>query len=240
MSNSPTRERPTAYDVVFGADVFDEARFTDIRDELGAEIPRSAAELLSTPAAGELLRDLAPPEGGRDAIAQIGMLLFAAYRFWLHGRNVYRFDERFADVLDAAPSGRPIVPPQPAGYAQLPRQLFWARVSEDQAPEPVDGFFWTMTSEEDAPGSVDLLFALGVRAGRPGLSLFDVSVEPVSQLEQWAGVAARADGDDFANILPGGELKGYRAIVTAAEAVKLAALCFDHIDESAHEQGADG
>jgi hypothetical protein len=36
---------------------------------------------------------------------------------------------------------------------------------------------------------------------------------------------ARADGTDFDNILPGGDIDGLFGLTSAAEAVKLAALC---------------
>jgi hypothetical protein len=90
----------------------------------------------------------------------------------------------------------------------------------------------------DPPGvaRLDLLLALGVRAGRPGLSLVPVSVEAPATLEQWARVEARPDGTDFANVLPGGELQGYHALTTQAEVLKLAVLCFWHLDTVA----ADG
>jgi hypothetical protein len=41
-----------------------------------------------------------------------------------------------------------------------------------------------------------------------------------------ANLKARSEGDDFANVLPGGELQGHFAVTNTAEAVKLAARCF--------------
>jgi hypothetical protein len=155
--------------------------------------------------------------------------------------------------------------PAEAGYIQLPRNALWGRVEEDAAPEPVDGFFWNAPavpspSAEAAPADeaaaateaavteptagaapvtaiarLDLLLALGVRAGRPGLSLVPVSVETPLALEQWARAEARPGGTDFANVLPGGELQGYHALTTQAEVLKLAALCFWHLDSMAND-----
>ncbi|HEX6306580.1 MAG TPA: hypothetical protein VFZ69_00255 [Longimicrobiales bacterium] len=220
--------RPTPYSLIFGPDVFDEARFESVRaEDAGAAV--SASQLFMSPSAGGLLREFTPPDGGPDRVAQVSALVFSVYRFWLHGRHVYRLTEPQARPLLAEKPGiaGPVVPPLTAGYVQLPRNLVWSRVSEELAPEPVDGFFWSAPGAAAASAArLDLLYALGVRAGRPGLSLFDVTLESVVRLEDWANADARAEGEDFANILPGGELQGYHAILTAAEALKLAALCF--------------
>lgn len=215
--------RITPYQLIFGAPVFDETQFEAVREQVDRHGAASPGELLLLPAAGELLRMLAPGEGGQEMVAQVGALLFSAFRFWLHGRNVYRVPESVLRTLlsGPAPTTR-AVPALPAGYVQLPRNVMWARVAEDAAPEPVDGFFW---SAPESGGRLDLLFALGVRPGRPGISLFDVSLETVQQLDAWKGVSVRPEGEDFANVLPGGELQDYRAITTGAEALKLAALC---------------
>lgn len=230
-----TAARPTPYSLIFGPDVFDEARFRAVREE-DAGSAWSPLQLFMTPAAGELLREFTPPGGGRELIAQVSALVFSAYRFWLHGRHVYRLTEpQVRGLVAGRPEiAGPVVPARPAGYVQLPRNLIWARVSEDAVPEPADGFFWSAsTAEEGGTERLDLLYALGVRAGRPGLSLFDVTLESTVRLEDWANADARAEGQDFANILPGGELQGYHAILTAAEALKLAALCFTAISGNA-------
>lgn len=217
--------RITPYQLIFGAPVFDDAQFEGVREQVDRHGAASPGELLLLPAAGDLLRKLAPGEGGQEMIAQVGALLFSAFRFWLHGRTVYRLPESLLrHMLSGSAPATPAVPPLPAGYVQLPRNVMWARVAEDAAPEPVDGFFWSVP-EPGAPGRLDLLFAMGVRPGRPGVSLFDVSLETVQQLDAWKSVSARPDGEDFANVLPGGELQDYRSIVTGAEALKLAALC---------------
>jgi hypothetical protein len=220
--------RVTPYDLVFGAAVFDEAQFAEVLEQAEAHGAATAAELFMLPAAGELLRSLVPPGGGPDAVAQVRALLFSAFRYWQHGRHTWRIpDALLRTLLQRTAAAAPALP-LPAGYVQLPRHVMWARIDEEGAPEPVDGFFWSVPSIE-AAGPLELLFALGIRPGRPGLSLFDVRIEQTAQLEQWAGVNARESGADFANVLPGGELQNYHALTTRAEALKLAALCLDAI-----------
>jgi hypothetical protein len=208
------------------------------------------------PAAGALLHELSPPEGGKEVIAQVSALLFSAFRYWHHGRHTYRitapllrqmFDNAVATAATAAAAtpaagDTPLRPPVPAGYVQLPRNAVWARVSEDSAAEPVDGFFWSAPTADESGGAerLDLLFALGVRPDRPGLSLFDVSLEAASQLAGWETVKARPVGNDFDNVLPGGELQDYHAIITAGEALKLAALCFRRIADLEWRASTDG
>lgn len=237
MSDSSDTPRVSPYQLIFGPAVFDDSRFETVREQADAHPATAPAELFMLPAAGELLHEMTPPEGGKETVAQVRALLFSAYQYWRHGRRIYRITEPLLEeaIVEDAALPAPPRPPSEAGYVQLPRNAVWARVSEDAPPEPVDGFFWSAPAvADDGPAErIDLLFALGLRPGRPGLSLFDVSLEAAAQLTEWATVSARPDGDDFANVLPGGELQGYRAITTGAEAVKLAARCFARIGDPA-------
>lgn len=247
--------RVTPWHVVFGAPGFGTDRFERVQQQqaqtAGAPSPMA---LLMLPAAGELLRELLPHDAAeppdasyRDAAEQAGALLFHAYRFWLHGLRVHEIGRSPLEAAlseHATPDWR-FTAPAPAGYVQLPHQLFWARVADDAAPEPVDGFFWSAPflespdSADPLADRLDLLLALGVRRGRPGVSLVDISVEPALELERWAGLKTRPDGDDFANILPGGELQGYRALTTRAEALKLAMICFRLLAAHGHADGVE-
>lgn len=237
MADSSDTPRISPYELIFGAAVFDQTRFDAVREQTDAHQAASPERLFMVPAAGDLLRELAPPEGGRETVAQLRALLFSAYQYWRHGRHTYCITqpllERVTDP-DAELPGPPF-PSGEAGYVQLPRNAVWARVADDAPPEPVDGFFWSAphAEEPDTTGRLDLLFALGLRPGRPGLSLFDLSLDAAAQLAEWANVDARPDEQDFANILPGGELQNYRAITTGAEALKLAARCFAWISHPA-------
>lgn len=243
--------RVTPWALVFGAGDFD-ARFEDVRAEAQGRQPETATELLMLPAAGQLMREMLPPsdEGAAhgEVMAQVGALLFHAYVHWLHGRHVHRLGDGALRPLltgDADVGEWRFRVPGPGGYVQLPRNAVWARVAEETAAEPVDGMFWSAGGaperdrdsdrDSDSGGRLDLLVVLGVREGRPGVSLVDVAVETTAGLEQWAGADARPGGTDFANVLPGGELQGYHALTTRAEVLKLAVLCFWRIDT---EEGA--
>jgi hypothetical protein len=155
-----------------------------------------------------------------------------------------------------------LAPPQPAGYIKLPRHRLWSRIEQAATPEPVDGLFWTMIGHPDpaAPpyARLDVLLALGMHPGRPGLSVIEVGVtlpaEPArrgcdSAAERtrpeaarpelrapaghWADIRAREEGDDFANVLPGGELSGLHALTNTAEVLKLVSRVFFDLSHQA-------
>jgi hypothetical protein len=240
-------DRITPWDLIFGPPGFDAAHFELIAEQAALQRSLSATELYMLPAAGTLLRELMPETDAagqhRELVAQASALLFHAFRYWLHGRRTWELDAAATRrLLDEATATGAVQPPAPAGYVQLPRNLLWARVVEDAAAEPVDGFFWSAPSAAEGAGvpRIDLLLVLGVRRGRPGVSIVDVSVEGADALQQWADVQARPDGDDFANILPGGELQQYRGLTTRTEALKLAARCFRRIGASSAETPPEG
>lgn len=251
MSN----ERVTPWDIIFGGPGFDEATFHLIREQVEARPAATPVEFFMLPAAGTLLKDLMPEDSDasahRELVDQVTALLFQCFRFWLHGRQTWEFTGAAAATVlsEAGPAaasadeGR-VEAPAPAGYVQLPRNLLWARVADDAAPEPVDGFFFSApeASEGAAAGRLDLLLALGVRPGRPGISTVDVSIEGDDMLQHWAGVDARPGGTDFENVLPGGELQGYHSLTTRAEVLKLAARCFRllHAVGAQEVAGTDG
>jgi hypothetical protein len=198
-----------------------EAGAADAADE-AAEAAAEAAEAGAVGAAG------AAGVTHRELVEEARALFFHAFRFWLYGRRTWSLEEAALRglLVRTAPvgewSGRP---PHPAGYVRFPRNLVWARVADAAPAEPVDGFFWSRP-EEDGPPRLDLLFALGVRPSRPGISVVRVAVEALDALQQWADVEARPGGTDFGNMLPGGELQGYHGLLTRTEALKLAVRCF--------------
>lgn len=228
--------KQTPFELIFESSGFDTQRFTLLREQAETQRAATIAELLALPAGGELLRELAPDATGADRgelVWQVGALLFHAFRYWLHGRIVYRFSEAAVRALLAQERNDwHFRAPAAAGYVQLPRHRFWARPDPAAAAEPVDGFFWSAPQEPEVVRGerLDLLLSLGVRAGRPGLTVVSIALEPGSDPAQWADVQARPDGSDFDNVLPGGELHGYRALTTHAEALKLAVRAFRHID----------
>jgi hypothetical protein len=241
--------RVTPYDVVFGADSFDESRFELLREQADAHRATSPTELFMLPAAGELLRELLPDDDGhashRAVVDRVSALMFHGFRFWLHGRRLVTMTEPALRALlgRAQPIGTwSFTAPAPAGYLQLPRNIVWARIAESAPAEPVDGFFWSWPGAgEGARGArLDLLVCLGVRRGRPGVSLVDAAVETADVLQHWADADARPGSPDFANILPGGELQHYYSLVTQAEVLKLASLCFWHVQRRGKDDAAGG
>lgn len=236
--------RQTPYELVFGAPVFEEEFFPSIQEEAeasGADID-APDRFLDLVTVGRLIHQLVPPEPSEAADAgalarEMGHLLYQAYQFWRFDTSLLVLDEALARRFATAPPtvGRwELTPPVPAGYFQLPRNLFWARLSEDAAPEPVDGFFWSMVGKEDSKvppyERLDVLLVLGMRPGRPGFGVIDVEATlPDLAAGHWADVHARPGGEDFANVLPGGELGELHALILPAEVLKLVSLCFWYI-----------
>ena len=228
-------ERETPYDIVFrqGRIDFEGARFAEVRAEAeqrGMEVD-DPERFIMLGSVGALLREMILDEEASDdagdlwhavppqAIAQAGALLYHAYRFHRAGSRVFPIDEASARALVAGrpPDAGPAELPD-AGYVQLPRNLFWARADDAGPAEPVDGFFFASGHR------LELLFALGVRARRPGFTAIPMGVAP-AELDTLADAPARDDGADFANILPGGEIDGLHGLTSLAEALRLAALC---------------
>ncbi len=253
--------RQTPYELVFGAELFETSLFPDIREEVGARelepVPPDRFTFLTT--VGKLLRVIAgaePPGGGAPAterrpgsreaagatgesagaaaLEEYGALLFQGYQFWRHGRQLFVVEEDVVRELlqdDDGVGDDVVQPPHPAGYLQLPRNLVWARAGEEQPPEPVDGVFWTR-QELDGDARLDVLLVLGMRPARPGFSVVSVADElEGGRPGDWAR-NARPDGTDFENVLPGGELDDLFAVTTPAEALKLAALLFRHVERN--------
>lgn len=201
-----------------------EARGVDVLDP-------GAFVMLGT--VGNLLREMQAPAATGDAvapsgIAHYGALAYQLFRFWREGKPLHVAGE---DALRAMLAGRlpypPSLTPPPAaaGYLQLPRNLVWAGVSPGDAPEPVDGIHWAV-GEGDR---LDIVLVLGMRAGRPGLSVIDLSIDLASEPpEGFANLDARDHSDDFATTIPGGEIRELFSLVNAAEVIKLVARAFAH------------
>jgi hypothetical protein len=238
MAAESGSNRQLPYELAFQDEAFERTHFPAIRDEAeqrgtSTTDPEQFLELSSV---ANILRTVLV-EGDRPAVTQFGPLLHQAYHFWSFGKKVYEVDEPLFRQLtgDLPASGpQPLLPPTPAGYLVLPRNLLWARIADDAVPEAIDGFFWTMVGADDPQmppfERLDILLILGLRPGRPGFSVADVSAlladEPA---DQWADARAREEPhEDFANILPGGELQQLRAIETRGEALKLVARVFGY------------
>ncbi len=174
--------------------------------------------LLST---GELLRELLPEDAPGEAIQQIARLVFHCFHFHAAGQQTFEIGEEvLRELLSTGFVAGPvhIAPPAIAGYVMLPRNRVWSRITEDAHAEALDGFFFV---------GDQILYVLGLMQGRPGFSIMEVSAaRAYEETTSVADLKARDEGDDFSNVLPGGELQGHFAITNTAEALKLAARCF--------------
>lgn len=171
--------------------------------------------------AGDVLRQLIPDDAPTDAIQQVARLIFHCYHYRAAGKPDFEIDESvLRELLSTGFVAGPgaVAPPTPAGYVMLPRNRVWSRITEDAHAEALDGFFFAGDW---------VLFILGLMPGRPGFSIMEVSTSHAErEVTSLAELKARPDGEDFANVLPGGELQGHFAITNTAEALKLAARCF--------------
>jgi hypothetical protein len=234
--------RVDPFTLVFAHPLFLEELFPGIHEEAVARGVRTAhpETFVRLQAVGDVLDRLVPPDpagvtGAAAAeLAEHGRLLYQAYHYWCYGGRVYPMDGERARSLLAGTTPRgdaPLRVPAPAGYVQLPANLVWARIDESLPAEPADGFFWTMAgidSAETPPyDRLDVLLALGVRPGRAGFSIVAAGATlPDGGGVPWEAEPARSMGQDFENVLPGGELGGLFSVTTSGEALKLASRWF--------------
>jgi len=167
-----------------------------------------------------------------DAAAR-SAFAFQALHFIQEGRPVLLVETALCRALTAegpvaAAPPPAIAAPYPAGYAQLPRNLFWVQTTEGSPPEPVDGLFWTVSRM----GQLHLLLAAGVREDRPGLSVVPLPDAPFAEASTWLDASVRERGPDFATTLPGGELDGLYSLTAAGEVLKWVARLFFFMQRS--------
>ncbi|MGH7500741.1 MAG: hypothetical protein ACREL7_03190 [Longimicrobiales bacterium] len=234
--------RPTPWDVAFADASYNAELFPAIAQEARERNidPRNPDGFLLLSSAGSVARRLSPDAGDLtgqpsgpplDAVRLYSALVFHAFHFWQEGNTIVCLDD---DVTRTILAHRPAIgawrltPPARAGYLQLPRNLLWARVTDEPHAEPADGLFWTAIETQALPlsSAVALLVVLGLRPGRPGFSVMDAIASPPHPPGHWGDAQARADGKDFANILPGGELSNLFGLVNVAELFKFVSRAF--------------
>ena len=232
--------RLTPYELVFGETGFEVRTFPRIQaeaEERGTD-PTHPERFAFLTAGAEAVREVIPTDAPPDAFDQYRLLLFHAFNFWRFGKRLYFLEPAVARFLvEAAPGLEEweLELPHQSVYVQFPSNLFWASVTPDAPPEPVDGFFACCMEGEDAFGQryqrLEVLMVLGIRRNRAGFSLISFDAEVVPGIAAaWAETPGREDGADFESILPGGEMAGLYSIVTLPEALKLMARALWYVD----------
>lgn len=159
-----------------------------------------------------LLRDLRPDEGLGEAMDQMVALVHHAYLTWAAGRvTIPIAPDAAGELLDAAVPDEGEPRDVPAYYAQFPERMVWARVIENEAPEPLDGVFVSRGPQ----GLLRVLGIFGLRPDRPGFSAVEATGSRAPRLTREDGTAL------FAPTLPGAAAAGLRSIMGEEELLEL-------------------
>jgi hypothetical protein len=230
--------RFTPYELAFGPPDFEAEVFPGILDEwrsTGTGLPDPDV-FLRLEAVGRALRTLQGDESdvsvGSLQMREHARLLFQGFRFWAANRPIWVLDDILTRELlrsDAKLGEWSFATPAPAGYLQLGRRIVWARTSEDAPAESVDGAFWALSPMDPSRDGarLDILLVLGMHPDRPGFSAVDVTGWlPAPPPGHWADVRVRPDEPDFANALPGGELRDLFALISGEEVMKFVSRVF--------------
>jgi hypothetical protein len=232
--------RLTPYEVAFGSAGYGERVFPRIERETRENgidpAQRDRFGFLAT--ADEAVEEAMPAAATPEMVEQYRALLFHGFNFWRRECPLYLLEAAVARYLvEAAPAleGWELALPERALYLQLPPNLFWASITPDEQPEPVDGFFVAAAPGEDPLGppfrELEVLLVLGLRQDRAGFSVIPVSTEAGPGIAQvWIDEPGREGESDFENVLPGGEMAGLYSILTTTEALKLVARTLWYVD----------
>jgi hypothetical protein len=256
MSARDAWARMTPYEVGIPGREFADRNFSAISEEAearGVDASDPGAFILLGQV-GRVLKELqgdespeSPPPG--EALHLFGDFLFHAYHFHRAGEILLLAETELVRSLVERDGGKGEWdgrPPAEAGYLQLPRHLVWSHPDPEGPPEDLDGIFWTTSSGD----TLSLLAAMGVRVGRPGLSVVPLPPVPLSDALAWPAARVRDEGagEDFETTLPGGELDRLYSVVTAGEILKLVARVFAYLQSvpeslgvlERRPEGADG
>jgi len=219
------RERSSPFDIVFGRPGLAATHFPRVAAALGEGAEPDRERFLQLGPVGELMAEIAPDSG--EGAAQIGLLTFHSFHRWHQGGEDYEIDATaLARVLRPEPIGEwQLQPPSPAGYLQLPSHELWVPGAAGQPAEPIDGFFW-VAGEPDR-NALELLLVLGLHERRPGMTVIELQSGPLPAAGHWGDMQARAEGEDFSNLLPGGEQ--LHNLSTGGEVLKLVSRVFRYL-----------
>jgi hypothetical protein len=204
--------RTTPFELVFHRVA--ESSFPRIAASLaaGGHDPADRDAFLMDRAVITLLRDLRPDEGVGEAMDQMVALVHHAYLTWAAGGLTIPIGRETAEELLGTLSQEGADPGNVSPYyAQFPERMVWARVIEDEAPEPLDGVF--VSRNQDA--LLRVLGIFGLRPDRPGFSAVEAAGPRAARLTREDGTAL------FAPALPGAAAAGLRSITGEEELLEL-------------------
>jgi hypothetical protein len=204
--------RTTPFELVFHRVA--ESSFPRIAASLaaGGHDPADRDAFLMDRAVIALLRDLRPDEGVGEAMDQMVALVHHAYLTWAAGGLTIPIGRETAEELLGTLSQEGADPGNVSPYyAQFPERMVWARVIEDEAPEPLDGVF--VSRNQDA--LLRVLGIFGLRPDRPGFSAVEAAGPRAARLTREDGTAL------FAPALPGAAAAGLRSITGEEELLEL-------------------
>jgi hypothetical protein len=219
--------RITPYEIAFGEERYPEQDFPALADESGRRGVSTWRydhfTLLERVAA--LLEQVLPENAEPAAVDQYVRVLYHGYHFWSDGCPFYAFEAPVLRSLIEVPPDLhewSFRAPEPSLYVELPKNLFWAQVTESGPPEPVEGMF--VAREADSPAAeADILVVLGLRSDRPGFSVAGLRLDPgqARQLDEHA---------QFQSEIPGAEQAGLYSVQRYSEAAALALRTLWYVD----------
>lgn len=236
--------RLTPYELAFLEGDFENRVFPLIQDEAEArrEDPARRERFAFLAASGEAIREIVPPDAPPEMLDEYRALFYHAFNFWRFGRRLYVVEPAVARYLvEGAPTlaDWELAAPYDSLYIQLPPNLFWASIGTDVPPEPVDGFFVTMAREQDPLGipfvDMQVVMVLGIHRQRAGFSVIAFDTEAGKGIPPTWAEPGRDGGQDFENVLPGGEIAGLYSILTTSEALKLVARVLWYVEAHAQD-----
>lgn len=195
-----------------------EERFVEMREALERERVDVANRdaFLMAGMAGNMLRDLMPPDAPPETVNAYGALLHMLYLEWSHGWPVRTVAA--ADLQAAIASRSPLSAPRSPVYVQFPERIVWAEPVRGAAHEPVDGVFLAVSGER-----ATALAVLGFREEREGFTTAEAAAPLPAPLP-----GPRPDGSPpFTSLLPAGERAGLMSIADESELVALALLALE-------------